>query len=253
MNNFYRTILALVAVFVLAFSTFPPNSDAKSTISTDNVDKDKVKSEAEFIADHTIDVSKKTKEKLLSKAEKAIEDGDIKYHKSNEKVFDNASSVRAIKYDDGTVTYSVSYLYVATEKVDRVSSFNVSFDSDMNIEEYYEVDMKKISSTQNEMNYWVNGVKDEDKSGVFETKQTSEDKGSTSNMMSAQKSWTGCVSDCLGDKNISQWAITGLAILCGVSCTAGVPATAGTACYACVNSAGIIGVNAFFDCMEKCK
>ncbi|WP_350253672.1 hypothetical protein [Bacillus halotolerans] len=250
-KSFYRTILALVAVFVLAFATFPQNSNAKSTISTDNIDKDKVKSEAEFIADHTIEVSNKTKEKLLSKAKKAIEDGDIKYHKSNEKVFDN-ESVRGIKYDDGTVTYSVSYLYVDTEKVDRVSSFNVSFDSDMNIEEYYEVDMKKVSSTQNEMTYWVNGVKDEEKSGVFETEKSTEDQTSSSNMMSTQ-SWTGCVSDCLGDKNISQWAITGLAILCGAACTAGVPATAGTACYACVNTAGIIGVNAFFDCMEKCK
>ncbi|QHM88868.1 hypothetical protein DXY21_02942 [Bacillus velezensis] len=247
-KSFYRTIFALLAVFMLAFATFPQNGDAKSTISTDNIDKDKVKSEAEFIADHTIDVSNKTKEKLLSKTEKAIKDGDIKYHKSNDKVFDN-ESVRAIKYDDGTVTYTVSYLYVDTKKVDRVSSFNVSFDSDMNVEEYYEVDMKKINSTQNEMTYWVNGVKDEDKSGVFKT----EGETSSSNMMSAKKSWTGCVSDCLGDKNISQWAITGLAILCGTACTAGVPATAGTACYACVNTAGIIGVNAFFDCMEKCK
>lgn len=72
MNNFYRTILALVAVFVLAFSTFPPNSDAKSTISTDNVDKDKVKSEAEFIADHTIDVSKKTKENFYPRQKKQL-------------------------------------------------------------------------------------------------------------------------------------------------------------------------------------
>lgn len=54
------------------------------------------------------------------------------------------------------------------------------------------------------------------------------------------KGWTGCVSDCLCDKNISQWAITGLTILCG------------TACYACINTAGIIGVNASFD-WEKCK
>ncbi|MFD3203379.1 hypothetical protein [Bacillus sp. LR_5] len=117
-KSFFRTILALVAVFVLAFATFPQNSDAKSTISTDNIDKDKVKTEAEFIADHTIDVSDDNKEKLLLKAEKAIENGDITYHKSNEKVFDN-ESVRAINYDDGTVTYSVSYLYVDTEKVDR--------------------------------------------------------------------------------------------------------------------------------------
>ncbi|MCY7822991.1 hypothetical protein MOB34_04015 [Bacillus spizizenii] len=101
-KSFFRTILALVAVFVLAFATFPQNSDAKSTISTDNIDKDKVKTEAEFIADHTIDVSDDNKEKLLLKAEKAIENGDITYHKSNEKVFDN-ESVRAIKYDDGTV------------------------------------------------------------------------------------------------------------------------------------------------------
>ncbi|MEC2021039.1 hypothetical protein [Bacillus velezensis] len=83
-------------------------------------------------------------------------------------------------------------------------------------------------------------VKDEDKSGVFETEKSAEDKtGSSSNMMSA-KGWTGCVSDCLCDKNISQWAITGLTILCG------------TAFYACINTAGIIGVNASFD-WEKCK
>ncbi|MDJ1631338.1 hypothetical protein QNN00_17305 [Bacillus velezensis] len=62
------------------------------------------------------------------------------------------------------------------------------------------------------MTYWVNGVKDEDKSGVFEREKSAEDTtGPSSNMLSA-KYWTEYVSDCLGDKNISQWAITGLAI-----------------------------------------
>nr|WP_280166682.1 hypothetical protein [Priestia aryabhattai]MDH3129941.1 hypothetical protein [Priestia aryabhattai] len=36
-----------------------------------------------------------------------------------------------------------------------------------------------------------------------------------------------------------------------VACTAGVPATAGTACYACVNSAGILGVNTILNSLEK--
>ncbi|WP_352426982.1 hypothetical protein [Bacillus sp. FSL K6-2865] len=66
------------------------------------------------------------------------------------------------------------------------------------------------------MTYWVNGVKDEDKSGVFEREKSAEDTtGPSSNMMSG---WTGYVSDCLGDKNISQWVITGLAILYGTAC-----------------------------------
>ncbi|MBR7879812.1 MULTISPECIES: hypothetical protein [Bacillus amyloliquefaciens group] len=68
------------------------------------------------------------------------------------------------------------------------------------------------------MTYWVNGVKDEDKSGVFEKEKSAEDTtGPSSNMLCA-KCWTGYVSDCLGDKNISQWAITGLAILYGTAC-----------------------------------
>ncbi|MBY7142642.1 hypothetical protein KFZ56_06025 [Virgibacillus sp. NKC19-3] len=61
-----------------------------------------------------------------------------------------------------------------------------------------------------------------------------------------------CVNDCLGDKNISQWAITGLGILCGASCTVAVPATAGTACYACINTAGMIGATAVTDCFDQC-
>ncbi|AXY37859.1 hypothetical protein ACPZJV_01305 [Bacillus velezensis] len=66
------------------------------------------------------------------------------------------------------------------------------------------------------MTFWVNGVKDEDKSGVFEREKSAEDTtGPSSNMMSG---WTGYVSGCLGDKNISQWAITGLAILYGTAC-----------------------------------
>ncbi len=67
------------------------------------------------------------------------------------------------------------------------------------------------------MTFWV-GVKDEDKSGVFEREKSAEDTtGSSSNMLSA-KCWTGYVSDCLGDKNISQWAITGVAILYRTAC-----------------------------------
>ena len=46
--------------------------------------------------------------------------------------------------------------------------------------------------------------------------------------------------------------IAGLLAACGVSCTAGVPATAGTACYACVNSAGIVGVNTVLGCLDEC-
>ncbi|XBW79737.1 hypothetical protein ABRD05_14235 [Bacillus velezensis] len=68
------------------------------------------------------------------------------------------------------------------------------------------------------MTYWVNGVKDEDKSGVFEREKSAEDTTDPSSNMLSAKYWTEYVSDCLGDKNISQWAITGLAILYGTSC-----------------------------------
>ncbi|MDQ0273380.1 hypothetical protein [Cytobacillus purgationiresistens] len=59
---------------------------------------------------------------------------------------------------------------------------------------------------------------------------------------------------CLAGKGMSIMAMSALFFICGFACTVGVPATAGTACYACVNTAGIIGVSAFLDCWEKtCK
>ncbi|MGP3781658.1 hypothetical protein ACTWKC_16620 [Bacillus sp. 4A_MP3] len=60
-------------------------------------------------------------------------------------------------------------------------------------------------------------IKDEDKSGVFEREKSAEDTTWPSSNMLSAKCWTGYVSDCLGDKNISQWAITGLAILYGTA------------------------------------
>ncbi|MCQ6531018.1 hypothetical protein [Bacillus mycoides] len=65
------------------------------------------------------------------------------------------------------------------------------------------------------------------------------------------KRWS-CTQSCVASKGVNLLAIGMLVGACGVACTAGVPATAGTACYACVNSAGILGVNTILGCLDEC-
>lgn len=58
-----------------------------------------------------------------------IENEDVNYHGSNDLIFENPQ-VRDIQYNDGTITYSVSFNYVDKEAVTRLSTFNVVFNSD---------------------------------------------------------------------------------------------------------------------------
>jgi len=63
-----------------------------------------------------------------------------------------------------------------------------------------------------------------------------------------EKRWD-CTHSCVASKGVSMLAFAA----CGVACIAGVPATAGTACYACVNSAGILGATTILNCFEDCR
>lgn len=152
-----------------------------------------------------------------------------------------------IEHEDGTINYSVSFTHVSE---DAVGLLNIVFNDKNKIVGTYELDMNKLSEVKSSVKYWINDqiIVNQDFDISEYTENSTNNEGEYSTM-----GWTDCMNDCLSGKGLTMWAIALLAILCGASCTVGVPATAGTACYACVNTAGIIGVNAFFDCMEKCR
>lgn len=257
-KDFFKRIfvsLAMVTLFISGLATnvsaqplskLPSNNKEQST-------KDEIIGMTEYINENTINVSDKEKEQLLNKTKSLIESGTVEHHSNNEKIFNNAD-VRGIEYEDGTIQYNVSFTYADEKDMSRVSMLNIIFNEDQKtVFKTYEVDMYKDQNEKNGIvKSWVDGKLD--KNETFDISNLPGGKTETiqkDDMVSTQ-GWTGCMSNCLGNKNISLWAITGLGILCGAACTAGVPATAGTACYACVNSAGIIGVNAVFDCLDKC-
>lgn len=241
-------LVAIAALLIFNFASVSGVQAATPTTATPDADavKEEVRDMAEYINEQSFDVSEEDEKSLLDKAKNLIESGEVNHHSGNDKIFDNPR-VRGIEYSDGTIQYSVAFTYADEESMEEVSMLNVVFNSDKDsVFKTYEVDLhKNASGDRGIAKSWVDGQLDKDEVIDISNLSTEEPTMST-------QGWTGCMSDCLAEKEISKWALTALGILCGVSCTAGVPATAGTACYACVNSAGIIGANAVFDCLEEC-
>lgn len=62
-----------------------------------------------------------------------------------------------------------------------------------------------------------------------------------------------CTQSCVASKGVNMVAFAAIVGLCGFACTAGVPVTAGTACYACVNTVGILGSQTILNCLTSCS
>jgi NACalpha-BTF3-like transcription factor len=244
----FLSILAVLGLFV-AVNTSSSVAKADPSSTTTNKSYKKMEDATQFIVDNTVDLKESEKKQLINKTLNAIKKGQIKYHKSNDLIF-KKPSVRKIKYDNSIVQYSVSFIYVDEKNVNRVSMLNVVFDNKKKIFQTYEIDMKKLSNQKAAVKYWVNGKIQNNK--TYDISQYTSQSAENTAQKASIASWSGCMQKCLSGKGMSMWAISLLGILCGASCTVGVPATAGTACYACVNTAGIIGVNAFMSCMDKC-
>lgn len=195
--------------------------------------------------DASFEVSQGQKKRLLNKALRYIKSEEVSYLSNNNLIFDH-TEVRGIEYDNGTVTYSVSFNYVEEKGGSRITNLNVVFDENEELKDTFEIDIQVLNHEEVRLDYWQNGNGLSNQ--VLNVSELGFNDGEFTTM-----GWMDCMQGCLAGKGMTMMAIAVLFFACGLSCTAGVPATAGTACYACVNTAGIIGVNSFFDCMEKCR
>lgn len=188
-------------------------------------------------------VSDEQKESLLYKALDLIENEEVTFLSENNLIFDQPE-VRGIEYDNGLKTYSVSFNYIEETEGSRITNLNIVFDENEELKNTFEIDVQVLNSKDVRVDYWQDG-----EGIVNQVINVTEfyPEGQISPM-----GWMDCMQSCLAGKGLTMMAITALFFACGFACTAGVPATAGTACYACVNTAGIIGVNSFIDCMDKC-
>ncbi|MDR6224729.1 hypothetical protein [Desmospora profundinema] len=251
-KTFTKFFIALLSMLVLVTTSTVNISAAQSLNIASNENLDKVESICNDVFDNIIEVDEDTQQRLLNKAQDHINSGKVKYKSSNDLVFKNPS-VRGVKYDDGTITYSVSFNY--TDEETRLNALNIVFDNKEELLNTFEVDIKKLSEDEASVNYWVDG-KEHINQNVDISEYVASEEAEKAPQFSAmsKKSWSSCMQKCLAGKGMTMLAITLLGVLCGASCTVGVPATAGTACYACVNTAGMIGATAFMNCWEqKCK
>lgn len=64
-------------------------------------------------------------------------------------------------------------------------------------------------------------------------------------------SWS-CINDCLASQGIASWILYMAGIACAATCTIAGPITGGSACWACINGLGMIDVQQFFYCTDRC-
>lgn len=277
-----KKVLSFLMVFSLVIlAAFAPNSSYAQengdtlTLNESVKSAEKALDLGKYVSENEIKVNDSTKEELLKKAKELIDSGKIE-PKSISNLNPDKLEVKAVNTGDN-IEYSVFITSVKTDDEQIISSlelFNIVFNKDLEMKNTYEMNAVKNKENFSTTKFWIDGklintlkmdlndvinnsISEETGNSIVNNTvaelEAKSDNGEDKTFHTAgwSKRWK-CTQSCVASKGVNMLVFGALVGVCGVACTAGVPATAGTACYACVNSAGILGVNTILNCLEKC-
>ncbi|MCQ6531029.1 hypothetical protein [Bacillus mycoides] len=260
-----KKILYSLMVFSMMLVSFLPNVSfaEKKQINTASFENSlnaakKVLGTSQEVRKNKIELDDSIKNDLLAKTKELISSGKVKTQAGDNLI------VTGLKLN-GNKEYSVSYSSIKTDEksvVNSIELFNVVFNDELDMKNVYEIKSTRNKDNKGIAQFWIDeklvnkSEMDLDavvNSGLSE-KQVERKVGSIVNKPVLKAAWSkrwSCTQSCVASKGVNLMVIGMLVGACGIACTAGVPATAGTACYACVNSAGILGVNTVLNCLDE--
>ncbi|QWH63962.1 hypothetical protein EXW39_28075 (plasmid) [Bacillus mycoides] len=259
-------VFSMMLVSLLPNVSFAEKKQINTASFEDSLDAaKKALGTSQEVRKNKIELDDSIKNDLLAKTKELISSGEVKTQGVENLNVDNLI-VTGLKLN-GNVEYSVSYSSIKTDEksvVNSIELFNVVFNDDLAMKNVYEIKSTRNKDNKGVAQFWVDeklvnkSEMDLDavvNSGLSE-KQVERKVGSIVDKPVIQAaSWSkrwSCTQSCVASKGVNLMVIGMLVGACGVACTAGVPATAGTACYACVNSAGILGANTVLNCLDEC-
>ncbi|WP_102706294.1 hypothetical protein [Terribacillus saccharophilus] len=280
-----KKFLCLLSIAVMLVTFLTPNTTLAKDVEDFQKEIDNsvnsVMNNTMYVEENKEEISKSEEESLENEARALLKSGKVK-PESFEDVLSYKGTVQGVRYDD-EVEYSVSFKSVKMNNEDVVEDvrfLNIVFSEDKTFKSVFELRGNMDENHIVTSKFWIDGQlfnsieKDlSEEVRAYENASTEEilssfneeresqglstvgkDKSDDQMMTAAGlgERWD-CTQSCVASKGVSMLAFGAIVAACGVACTAGVPATAGTACYACVNSAGILGATTILNCFEDCR
>ncbi|KFN07085.1 hypothetical protein D0U04_29590 [Bacillus clarus] len=245
-----KKVSLIISTFVLFLGMLFPTLSNKNVVnaaSNDTSLEGKYVSTINDILKNSVKVSDTDQKLLKENVIKLVNNGSVKVHNQDlqdAKLDFDTVFIQGVKYQNGEIQYSVKVDYVGNS-IEKGSFINVVFKE--NKEEVYgttELIATNVDENTGLGKFWVNGDLK-----FNETVNKKDVKFDTSKVKPL--SW-GCVNDCLASQGIASWVLYTAGIACAATCTVVGPLTAGTACWACLNGLGMIGVQVMFKCMDRC-
>lgn len=280
-----KKFLCLLSIAVMLVTFLTPNTILAKDVEDYQKEIDNsvnsVMNNTMYVEENKEEISKSEEESLENEARALLKSGKVK-PESFEDVLSYKGTVQGVRYGD-EVEYSVSFKSVKMndeDVVEDVRFLNIVFSEDKTFKSVFELRGNMDENHIVTSKFWIDGQlfnsieKDlSEEVRAYENASTEEilssfneeresqglstvgkDKSDDQIMTAAGlgERWD-CTQSCVASKGVSMLAFGAIVAACGVACTAGVPATAGTACYACVNSAGILGATTILNCFEDCR
>lgn len=271
---------ALVLILANNFSVLSASAESKVEVMNleDSImDVNELINQSENVAKNLVDVDDETKHELVLKLSNKLK-GHNKYnvdisHNTNPSDYE----ILGMVLPNGEVQYSLSYSSVNTNSegiVNDLELLNFTFTEKLDFSNVYElkgvldennivhsklwIDNKLVTSFEKNIDGLIKNIETENVGNQIALEQTNENVSIEEQEFSGAglaKRWS-CTQKCVSSKGVSLMVIGVMAGVCIAVCNpvalAGSAGLAGGACYACVNSTGVLGFSTVMNCWDKC-
>lgn len=275
-------VLFLALVLVLANNLSATNASAKSkmdvlTVKDSVVSVDQLINQSQNVEENLIDVTDDVKHELVLELSKELKKN--KNYNVNIARDSNPSdyTILGMTLPNGEVQYSLSFNSMDTNSegiVSDIELLNFTFNERLKLSNVYElkgvldgnnnvhselwIDNKLVTSLKKNIDELINSKKAEEVGNQIAGEQMNE------NVLIEEQEFSGaglakrwsCTQSCVASKGVSLMVIGVMAGVCIAVCNpvalAGSAGLAGGACYACVNSTGILGFSTVMKCWNNC-
>lgn len=279
-----KLVLVFVAIILLmanigySHSTVNAISNTQTISLNDSISKvDELVNQAQTVKESSFEVSDKTKHELVLELNKKLQTNK-KYNVNIVKENNPSNySILGMVLPNGEIQYSLSVDSISTNEkgiVNNVEFINFTFNKKLMLNNVYEVKGTLDENNNIHSKLWINDklsnnintnidklikdnkteeignqIAEEQMDQISENKQIENQEFSGSGLA---KRWS-CTQSCVASKGVSLMVIGIMAGICGAVCNpAALAGLAGGACYACVNSTGILGFSTVMKCWNKC-
>ncbi|WP_339262702.1 hypothetical protein [Lysinibacillus sp. FSL K6-3209] len=283
MNNklsiYFMFILLLIINILYSGTARAETKMIYNTINDTIVQVENLINHSKIVEENLISVDDKSKQRLILELDKELKKKNRKYNvEISERYNVSDYTILGRTLPDGEIQYSLSvnsislndkgivnnvellnFIFTEEYKLINVYELKGILDEDNNVHSKLWVDTKLIGTLNTNIetiikNENADAIGDEiaEKQKIEKNKSLIKKNFSVSGLADRWK----CTQSCVASKGVNLLVFGAMLAVCGLVCNPAALAAsaglAGGACYACANSAGILGVNTVINCWNTC-